>query len=68
MKRSVDHRRFPADILHDVDLTAVGPVNRIDIVAQHPECRPDALPKRNLDPRFEAAIGLAEFILSEQSG
>src|ERR1044071_7562261 len=68
MKRSVDHRRFPADIFHDVDLAAVGPVSRIDIVTQHPECRPDALAKRNLDSRFETTKRLAEFVLRQQSG
>src|SRR5690349_8798601 len=68
MKRSVDHRRFPADILHDVDLAAVGPVNGIDVVAQQPECRPDALAIRDLDSGFETAIGLAELVLGEQSG
>src|ERR1041385_1966957 len=64
----MDHRRLLADIFHDVDLTAVGPMDSIDIVAQHPECRPDALAKRNLNPRFETAIGLAELAPGEQSG
>src|SRR5438067_604983 len=68
MKRSMDHRRFPADIFHDVDLAAVGPMNSIDIVAQHPERRPDALAKRNLDPGFDTAIGLAELVLRQQPG
>src|SRR5437660_10782285 len=68
MKSAMNNRRLLADIFHDVDLTAVGPMNSIDIVAQHPECRPDALAKRNLDPRFETAIGLAELGLREQSG
>ena len=43
-------------------------MNSIDIVAQHPERRPDALAKRNLDPRFDTAIGLAELVLREQPG
>src|SRR5437763_11987052 len=62
----MDHGRFPADIFHDVDLTTVGPMNLIDIVAQHPKRRPDALAVGNLNSRFEAAIGLAEFILRDQ--
>src|SRR5690349_24106151 len=68
MKRSVNHRGLPADIFHDVDLSAVGPVSSIDIVTQHPECRPDALAKRNPDSRFEMPVRLVKLLLREQPG
>src|ERR1041385_2474212 len=68
MKRSVDHRWFPADILHDVDLAAVGPMCCIDVIAQQPKCRPDTLAKRNPDSCFETAVGLAELVFREHSG
>src|SRR5689334_8210702 len=68
MKSAMNYRRLLADVLHNVDLAAVGPMNSIDVITQHPECRPDALAKRNLDSCFEAAIGLAELVLREHSG
>src|ERR1700728_330252 len=57
MNRSMDHRWFLADILHDVDLAAGGPLDSLDIGTQHPKCRPDPLSPRNLDARFETPVG-----------
>src|SRR5437764_15469124 len=58
---AVNQTRFFADIFHDVDLAAGGPAGFVDVVAQHPKCRPDALSARNLDAGLEAAVGLRKF-------
>ena len=59
--RAVHRGRLAPDILHDVDLAAVGPSR--GNVAHHPERRPDPLPVRYLDARFEPAVSLREFAL-----
>src|SRR5580704_11587984 len=56
--RAVDDRGFLADILHDVDLAAVGPARFVDIGAEHPEGGPDSLSTRYLNARLESSIGL----------
>src|SRR5579864_6741536 len=53
---AVYHCRLLADVLHDVDLTALGPADFADVISEHPECRPDPLPLRDLDAGFEASI------------
>src|SRR5205823_6370273 len=63
MHRPVDRRRLAANVFHDVDLSAVRPVRRIDIIPQHPKCRPEPLPVGNLDARLEPAIRLLELAL-----
>src|SRR5262245_57979979 len=68
MKRAMNGRRFSADVLHDVDLATVGPMNRVDIFTQHPKCRPDTLAKGNLDSRFEPTVLLTELLFGEQPG
>src|ERR1043166_2869441 len=68
MKSAMNGRRFSADVLHDVDLTAVGPMNGFDIFTQHPKCRPDTLPEGDLDSRFEATVLLTEFLSGQQPG
>src|SRR6185436_147009 len=68
MKSTVNDRRLFADIFHDVDLAAVGPMDCIDVLTQQPECRPEALAVRNSDSRFKPPIGLGELILREQPG
>ena len=55
-----------ADIFHDVNLATSGPVDGINVCAQHPERGPDALSTGNLDARFHAAIGPRPFALGEQ--
>src|SRR5215471_18396512 len=50
--------RFLADILHDIDLAAVGPSSRF--VAHHPKSRPKPLPRWDLDARLEAAVALGK--------
>ena len=56
----MDGARLSADILHDVDFAALGPANGGNVVAQHPESRPHALPRWNLDARFKPAVSLIE--------
>src|SRR5947207_9650886 len=68
MKSAMNNRRLLADIFHDVDLATVGPVRGRDVRTQQPKCRPDALAMWNPDSCLKPAIGLAEFILSEQPG
>src|SRR5580693_7603654 len=51
---------FLADILHDVDLAALGPTHGGYVFAEHPERWPNPLSFRNLDSRLEAAIRLRE--------
>src|SRR5205823_9637640 len=67
VKSSMNDRWFLADVLHDVDLAAVGPAGRPNIVTQHPKCRPDPLAIRNLNSRLETSVGLAELVPGEQS-
>src|SRR6266403_3486042 len=67
MKGAVNYRRFFPDVFHDVDFAAIGPAGRIDIVAQQPKGRPEALTVRNLNSRLKPSVGLAELILREQS-
>src|SRR6266576_761865 len=50
-----------ADVLHDVDLAALRPADFADVIAEHPECRPDPLSLGDLDAGFEAPILLGEF-------
>ena len=38
------HRRFLTDVLHDIDLTAVRPPDRVDVLPEHPERGPDPRP------------------------
>ena len=56
-----------ADIFHDVDLAALRPADGVDVVAEHPERRPDALALRDFDAGFEAAESLREEPLSFQA-
>ncbi len=49
-----------ADVLHDVDLTGVGPPDLSDVVTEHPEGGPHALAARDLHARLDVAIGLRE--------
>src|SRR5262249_1323894 len=51
---------FPADVFHDVNLTASGPTDGGDIVAEKPESRPNAAAGGDLDASFEAAVFLSE--------
>jgi len=61
MDCAVNQRGLLADVLHDVDFAAAGPAGLFDVVAQHPERRPNALSARNFDARFESSIGLRKF-------
>src|SRR6266850_6848979 len=68
MNGSMHRRRLATDILHNINLTAPGPTDFIDIFAEHPKCRPHTLPRRNLDARFEPAICLLEIADSFYAG
>src|ERR1700680_667446 len=60
MKRTVRDGGLASDVLHDVDLAAPRPSNRIDVRAEHPEGRPNALPAWDSDPRLEPTVRLRE--------
>src|SRR5260221_12017217 len=64
VERTVDRARLLADVFHDVDFAASGPVDGSDVVAEHPESGPHPLSCGNFDAGFEAAVGLAEEALS----
>src|SRR5436190_1897904 len=66
MERAVNNRRLAADILHDVDLAAVGPPGGTDVVAQHPKRRPYALAVGNLQACFKSTVGLRELVSRQQ--
>ena len=57
MGRSMAVARQVPHNLHDVNFTRPGVV-----FTQHPERRPDALPRGQINPRLPLAIGLAEFV------
>src|SRR6185503_20370550 len=60
VKTAAVHRRLAPDRLHDVDLAARWPAAGDDVVAQQPEGRPQAAPRRQLDARLEATVSLFE--------
>ncbi len=70
--RSVDGAvhgvRLPPDVLHDVDLAGGRPADVAEVVAEHPERRPDSLTSRDLDARLEPPVRLAERGRGQQSG
>lgn len=68
VKRAVDRTGLFADVFHDVDFAALGPIARRDVTPQHPERGPHSLPCGDLDARFKAAVGLAEETLRFQAG
>ncbi len=59
MNGGVDLALVPgiADVLHDVNLAAVGPSGTRIIRAEHPECGPDALAFGDLHARLDATVG-----------
>src|SRR5450830_307770 len=52
--------RLASDVLHDVDLAALRPSDRIDVCAEHPEGGPESLPAWDADPCLEATVCLRE--------
>src|SRR5205823_2459770 len=42
-------------VFHDVGLAALGPADGVNIVAQHPKCRPESRMGWKLDAGFEAS-------------
>ena len=65
VNRAVSNCRFAANVLNDVDF-ARRPTDLLVVGAQQPECRPHALPVRNLDSRFEAAVSLIKLARGDQ--
>src|SRR3990172_8947389 len=59
---------FPADVLHDVDLAALGPADFVAVVAQHPEGGPQSLPARDLNPCLHAGVSPRSQPLGLQPG
>ena len=57
-----------ADVLHDVYLATGGPAHAVNVCAEHPERRPDALSTGNFNPRLHAAISPGPFTLGQHSG
>src|SRR3989442_16029624 len=66
MRSTVDQGWLAADIFHDINLPAHGPVYRGDICAQRPERWPEALAPGNLYPRLDAAVCPGHFPLRFQ--
>src|SRR5678816_636011 len=63
------HRgRLLSEMLHDVDLTTLGPADTIDVGAQRPECRPYSPPGRHLQASFEHAVPEGVPVLGADSG
>src|SRR5215208_3255980 len=60
--------RLLPQILHDVDLAALGPAGTIDVGAQRPECRPYSPPDRHLQASFEQAVPEGVPVLGADSG
>ena len=58
--RPVHRGRLSADVFHDVDFAALRPADALDVVAKHPERRPEALPAWDANARLESAVGLSE--------
>jgi hypothetical protein len=58
MDGPMDGQGLAPDLFHDVDLAAARPSDIADVIAQHPEGRPNSLPVRQLDPSFKTTIGL----------
>ena len=56
MDRSVNDAWLAADVFHDVDLAAERPPDFAEVVAEHPEGRPEPRAGREFDPRLDAAI------------
>ena len=52
--------RLVPDSLHNVDLAALRPADRVDIRPQHPDRRPHATPARQLRANLHTAVGLRE--------
>ena len=58
-----DHRGVLADVLHDVDLTAAGPLVDVVVGSQHPERGPRSASFGELDAGLDLAVGEAPLVL-----
>jgi hypothetical protein len=65
---SVNFVGFAPDVLHNVDFTGGWPGILLDVCAQHPEGRPDAVAVGQFHARFNASIRPGVQALSFQAG
>src|SRR4051794_37919264 len=56
------------DVFHNIDLATFRPTYGVNIIAEHPESRPYALPERNLHPCFDLAVFESVFPLRLYAG
>src|SRR6266436_9263246 len=56
MNSAVNGCRLGTDVFHDVDFPARRPPRRRDVIAEHPERGPQALPLRDANTRFKFSI------------
>src|SRR5712664_184629 len=56
MNRRAHPVGLAAAVLHDVHLAAGRPSHGGDVLAEHPERRPQALSRRQFDPRLDPAV------------
>src|SRR4029078_13081618 len=67
MNGSVNDRRLPTDVFHNVDLAAAGPGGGVYVISQHPKRRPKALTIGNPEARFEPSVLCCEFTFGSQT-
>src|SRR3954468_13456208 len=67
VNRSMNHRRFTPDVLHDVYLAADRPPDFIYVITEQPEGRPDALTAREFETRLEPPVGLSELLFCHEA-
>src|SRR6185369_16135845 len=63
----MDHVRIETDVLHDVDLAAVGPAAVYPSGRKHPDPRPRAAARRQFRFHFDAAVSPVAFALRDES-
>jgi len=56
------------NVFHNVDFVASGPADSIDVIAQHPESRPNTLAIRHAHASFHITIGESLFIFGINTG
>src|SRR5688500_5921297 len=66
MNRSMHRVRLAANVLHHVDLAAPWPANGVDVGAEHPERRPEALSARDANASLEATVGRLKSAFGDQ--
>gem|GEM_PF-5555617 len=64
----MDGARLLTAVLHDIDLATIWPTNRIDVISQHPECRPHSLPIGQLHACLDPTVAGLKFGLGLDAG